>query len=188
MMVRFTRQPRFQAESPAASCLWMVLLLTALMLGAGVPRAPAAESVFMHLTANFKEDDGPVCVALNAAWQALRNGDTVEVYFDEEATYGIKQWEPGKTDLGRYPLPEKIKGLMEESFGVERSSQPENYQEYLRFLHEQGARITANGFWNALTEVEKTVKGRENILPFVEPLTLTEMLEHRRSATIYLKF
>jgi hypothetical protein len=164
------------------------MLLIFMMFMLGHHPAIAAESIFIHLTANFKEDDGPVCVAFNAAWQALRDGDTVELFFDQEATYGIKQWEPSKTDLGLYPLPDKIKDLMAESFGVKRGLLPETYQEYLRFLHEQGVRVTANGFWNALTEVEKTITGRENILLFVEPLTLAEVLEHRRAATVYLKF
>ncbi len=148
----------------------------------------AAETVFLHLTANFKEDDGPVCVAFNAARQALLDGHTVVIFFDQEATYGIKQWGPDKTDLGLYPLPERIKDLLIESFGGERSALPANYQEYLGQLHKEGARVTANGFWNALTEVEDTIKGRENILPFIEPLTLAEMLELRQGATVYLKF
>ena len=161
------------------------LLVAAFVLGVLVVipcLSVAAES------ANFKENDAPVCVAFNAARQALCDGHTVVIFFDQEATYGIKQWEPGKTDLGLYLLPERINGLLLESFGGERSELPANYQEYLQQLHEAGARITANGFWNALTEVEDTIKGRENILPFVEPLTLAEMLKLRQAATIYLKF
>ena len=148
----------------------------------------AAERVLIHLVDNFKENDGPVCVAFNAAWQALQEGDEVEIFFDQEATYGIKQWERGKTDLGLYPLPDRIKGLMAEAFGMEEDSLPNNYQVYLQFLHEKGARISANGFWNALTQVEEHIKDRKNILPFVEPLTLQEFLEHRQAATIYLRF
>lgn len=153
---------------------------------AAKPTSPT--TVFIHLTDNFKENDGPVCVAFNAAWQALSEGNQVEIFFDQEATYGIKQWEPGRTDLGLYPLPERINDLLVESLGMERSALPANYQEYLKQLHDRGARITANGFWNALTQVEETVKGRENILPFVEPLTLKEALAHREVAKVYLKF
>ena len=166
---------------------WMAALVVSLMLASARPSL-AADSVFIHLTANFKEDDGPVCVAFNAAWRALQDGDTVELFFDQEATYGLKQWEPGKTDLGLYALPERIKDLMAGSFGVELETLPNNYQEYLQFLHEQGAKVTANGFWNALTEVEETIEGHENILPFVEPLRLSEMLQHRKAATVYLRF
>ena len=150
--------------------------------------AAAEESVFIHLTDNFKENDGPVCVAFNAAWQALIDGNQVTLFFDQDAAYGIKQWEPGRTDLSLYPLPERILDLMAESFGVEQSSLPANYQEYLEILSERGAHVTVNGFWNALTEVEATIDGRENILEFVEPLTLAEMLERREAATVYLKF
>lgn len=165
----------------------LVILSAALLLSVG-GASLAAESVFIHLTANFKEDDGPVCVAFNAARQALRDGDRVEIFFDQEATYGIKQWAPGKTDLGLYPLPERIKDLLVETFGGDRGALPADYQAYLQQLQEDGVRITANGFWNALTEVEKTIKGKENILGFVEPITLAEMMQHRRAATVYLKF
>lgn len=148
----------------------------------------AGKTVFIHLTANFKENDGPVCVAFNAAWQALRDGDRVVILFDQDAAYGIKYWAPGKTDLGLYPLPDRIKELLAESFGVERDSLPANYQVFLSMLHEQGARVVVNGFWNALTEVEKTIKGRENILPYAEPLTLREILAERKQADVYLRF
>ncbi|MEE9271407.1 MAG: hypothetical protein V3V49_14230 [Candidatus Krumholzibacteria bacterium] len=166
----------------------LIAFVAAFLLLTSAGASFAAESVFIHLTANFKEDDGPVCVAFNASRQALRSGDKVEIFFDQEATWGIKQWEPGKTDLGLYPLPERINDLLLETFGGDRAALPANYQEYLQQLQEEGARITTNGFWNALTEVEKSVKGRENILSFVEPITLAEMLQHRRATTVYLKF
>ena len=166
----------------------IVVFVAALVLMLSNGAAQAAESVFIHLTDNFKENDGPVCVAFDVAWQALSEGDEVEIFFDQEATYGIKQWEPGKTDLGLYPLPERIKGLLVASLGMDEATLPANYQEFLLNLHERGAKVTANGFWNALTQVEETVKGRKRILPFVEPLTLAEVLAHRRQADIYLKF
>jgi len=150
--------------------------------------ASAAQSVFLHLTDNFKENDGPVCVAFNTAWQALRDGDDVTLFFDQGAAYAVKQWEPGRTDLGLYPLPERIKELLSESFSVPKESLPADYQQYAKFLSQQGAHLVVNGFWNALTEVEKTIKGHENILPDVEPVTLGEMLERRQQASVYMKF
>ena len=146
------------------------------------------KKVFIHLTDNFKENDGPVCVAFNAAWQALRDGSQVEIFFDQEAAFGVKQWEPGKTDLGLYPLPDRIKPLLTASFGMKKEALPANYQEYLTMLHEKGARVTVNGFWNALTSIEETIKGRKNILSYAEPLTLKEFLSHREEAEVYLKF
>ncbi len=147
-----------------------------------------SHQVFIHLTDNFKQNDGPVCVAFNAAWAARQTGYEVELFFDQDAAYGIKQWEPGKTDLGIYDLPDDLKDLLVQSFGVNRESLPKTYQDFLRFLHDSGVRVTVNGMWNALTKVEKTVKGKQNILPFVEPLTLNELMEHRAAADIYLKF
>ena len=147
-----------------------------------------ARTVFIHLTANFKENDGPVCVAFNAAWAAREKGYHVELFFDQGAAYGLKQWAPGKTDLGIYDLPEDLKNLLVESFGVKKDQLPKNYQDYLAFLNDKGVRVTTNGLWNALTKVEKTVKGTENILPYVQPLTIQEVIDHRAAADVYLKF
>jgi len=147
-----------------------------------------SKTVFIHLTANFKEDDGPVCVAFNAAWAAQEKGYKVELFFDQGAAYGLKQWEPGKTDLGIYDLPDDLKALLVESFGVERDQLPKTYQDYLAFLNDKGVHVTVNGLWNALTKVEATVKGTQNILPYVQPLTIQEVIDHRAEADIYLKF
>jgi len=164
------------------------VFLIALALAAVAGPARAGETVLIHLTDDFKKNDGPVCVAFNVAWQALEDGDTVEIFFDQDAAYGLKQWEPGKTDLGLYPLPDRIKELLAETFGVGVDTLPENYQVYLERLHERGVRITVNGFWNALTQVEKTVTGKENILPIVEPITLKQFLADRAAADVYLRF
>jgi hypothetical protein len=157
-----------------------------------VAAAPTAggesKTVFIHLTANFKEDDGPVCVAFNAAWAAIEKGYNVEMFFDQGAAYALKQWEPGKTDLSIYDLPDDLKVLLVESFGVQRDQLPKNYQGFLSFLNDKGLHVTSNGLWNALTKVEKTVKGTQNILPYVQPLTIQEVIDHRAAADIYLKF
>jgi hypothetical protein len=185
VVVAFVGTLVFPALSPCGSCLTGFGNTAA----AAAPTAGGdARTVFIHLTANFKEDDGPVCVAFNAAWAALDKGYQVELFFDQGAAYGLKQWEPGKTDLGIYDLPEDLKSLLVESFGVERDQLPKNYQDYLAFLSDRGAKVTVNGLWNALTKVEKTVKGTQNILPYVQPLTIQEVIDHRAAADIYLKF
>ncbi len=168
--------------------LFVVGLLVLLALPSTGVASDSTTKVLIHLTANFKENDGPVCVAFNAAWQALRDGSDVEIFFDQDAAYGIKQWEPGKTDLGLYPLPDRIKDLLVTTFQMKREALPANYQEYLAMLHKQGARVTVNGFWNALTQIEETIKGRKNILPYAQPLTLQEFLAHRKETDVYLKF
>ena len=110
-------------------------------------------------------------------------GGTVELLwgFDEPDPYPFEEIRVFQNEV-------LINTLSDEVFGVEVTSLPSDYQSYLKFLHEQGVRITANGFWNALTQVEEQIKDRKNILPFVEPLTLAEFLEHRQAATVYLRF
>ncbi len=175
----------FPALSRCGSCLTGI----SNSASAATPTAGGeSKTVFIHLTANFKDDDGPVCVAFNVAWAAREKGYNVELFFDQGAAYGLKQWGPGKTDLGIYDLPDDLKGLLVESFGVKRDQLPKTYQDYLAFLNDMGVHVTANGLWNALTKVEKTVKGTENILPYVQPLTIQEVIDHRAAADVYLKF
>ncbi|MDZ7267648.1 MAG: hypothetical protein ONB48_16495 [candidate division KSB1 bacterium] len=38
------------------------------------------------------------------------------------------------------------------------------YQDFLNVYHRLGIKITVNGTWNALTQIEKTVKGKEHII------------------------
>ena len=49
-------------------------------------------------------------------------------------------------------------------------------------------KVTVNGFWNALTDVEKTVKGKENIIASAQLLTLDEMMDHLAEAEIILEY
>ncbi len=104
--------------------LFVVGFLVLLALPSTGVASDSTTKVLIHLTANFKENDGPVCVAFNAAWQALRDGSDVEIFFDQDAAYGIKQWEPGKTDLGLYPLPDRIKDLLVTTFQMKREALP----------------------------------------------------------------
>jgi hypothetical protein len=62
------------------------------------------------------------------------------------------------------------------------------YQDFLTLYHQMGAKITVNGTWNALTQVEKTVKGKQNIIAIAEPLSLQEMTAHIAAANIYVAY
>ena len=55
--------------------LGLLVLLT--LPSTSVSSDSKAAKVVIHLTANFKENDGPVCVAFNAAWHAIRDGSDV---------------------------------------------------------------------------------------------------------------
>jgi hypothetical protein len=65
---------------------------------------------------------------------------------------------------------------------------PKTYQDLLKTFHNKGVVLTINGTWNVLSDVEKTVKGQENIPNYVQPLTLKEMVEHRSLADQYWSY
>jgi hypothetical protein len=62
------------------------------------------------------------------------------------------------------------------------------YQDFLNVYHQLGVKITVNGTWNALTQIEKTVKGKEHIIPIAEPLNLKEMTAHIAAAEVYIAY
>ncbi|MFC1850876.1 hypothetical protein ACFL27_11840 [candidate division CSSED10-310 bacterium] len=116
-----------------------------------------------------------------------KEGAQVELVFGSAAVWSVIIHK-GKTDWGSYDLPPKLKKLMAEQLGEDEKSFPKTYQDLLKMLHDNGASLTINGTWNALTDVEKTIKGKKNIPDYVQPLTLKEMLAHRAKADQYWSF
>jgi len=147
------------------------------------------KKVLIHMQSNIKKDDGPPCVAFNMALAALRAGYRVEILFDVEASYNIKVFAgDGKTDYQRYEVPNDLRQLIRDQYPDFPLKRIRTYQDFLAVYHEMGATITMNGTWNALTQIERTIKGKENIIKIAEPLTLDEMMAHIAAADIYLAY
>jgi hypothetical protein len=127
--------------------------------------------------------------ARSGSWrmEALEQGAQVELMFDAGAAWAQKVHK-GQTDWGRYDLPDKLKELMAQQTRDDADAMPKTYQDLLKLFHERGAVLTINGTWNALTDVEKTIRGKENLPVYVQPLSLLEMLEHRAAADNYWSF
>ncbi len=178
---------------PAGVAVSVVVLL-AVVLGGLVSgwhdsEAQKKKRVLIYLRDNIKENDGPACVAFDAAWAALAQGYSVELMFDQGAAYNLKIFEgDGKTDFQRYDLPQRLKELLAEQFGGSPDQMPKTYQDFLDLLQRKGLLVTVNGTWNALTEIEKTVKGRAHIVKYVQPLDLREMVEHAAAADVVWTF
>ena len=146
-------------------------------------------NVLIHMRANIKKDDGPPCVGFNMALAALEAGYQVEMLFDVEASYNIKIFAgDGKTDFERYEVPDDLKQLVAQQYADFPIGRIKTYQDFLTVYHEMGMKITMNGTWNALTQIEKTITGKENIIAIAEPLTLQEMMAHIAAADVYLAY
>lgn len=147
------------------------------------------KTLLIHLRTNIKKDDGPPCVAFNLALAGLKAGFKVEMLFDGEAAYNLKIFNAdGKTDFERYTVPPDLKELITQQYPSFPMEKVKTYQDFLAVYHTMGALITVNGTWNALTQVEQTIKGKQHIPKIVEPLTLPEMIGHIARAQIYLAY
>ncbi|MDZ7362049.1 MAG: hypothetical protein ONB46_15190 [candidate division KSB1 bacterium] len=146
------------------------------------------KKLLIHMRTNIKKDDGPPCVGFNMALAGLKAGYQVEMLFDIEAAYNIKIFTDSKTDYERYTVPADLKALVKEQYPDFPMDKVKTYQDFLSVYHQLGVKITVNGTWNALTQVEKTVKGKEHIIPIAEPLSLKEMAAHIATADVYVAY
>lgn len=177
------------AKSGFAMAVLLGFVIGSLTSGWRDSGAQGKKRILIYLRDNIKENDGPACVAFDAAWGALAKGYEVEMMFDQGAAYNLKIFEgDGKTDFQRYDLPDKLKQLLAEQFGGTPAEMPKTYQDFLDLLNQKGMTVTVNGTWNALTGVEKTVKGKEHIVSYVQPLDLREMVEHAAAADVVWTF
>jgi len=66
----------------------------------------------VHVVSNIKKDDGPPCVAFDVSYANLMAGNRVEMFFDADAAWNLKQAEAdGKNDFDRYDVPADLKQL-----------------------------------------------------------------------------
>ena len=170
------------------------------------PDAAAAEgrSVFIHLKTGITQDDNQMCVAFSVAQAAVEAGDAVEMFFDAAAVFDLQNMptqgdattqpatKPAEKDTRpynlRYDLPDKLKEILSEQFGIPIEELPGDYFAYLAMLQEMGATITYNGAMANLVSLAKSVKGGESITDMAEPLGLAEIVEHRAQADVYFVY
>lgn len=144
--------------------------------------------ILIHIVTDIKKDDGPPCVAVDVALTNLKLGNQVEVLFDANAAWNLKKAEDGKNDYDRYEVPADLKKLINEQFNDEDIIKLKNFGEFLELLNKKGAKITVNGTWNVLTNVEETVKGKTNMPDYVEPLSLKELALSINDAGTYYRY
>ncbi|MGI0014391.1 MAG: hypothetical protein ACREBU_13255 [Nitrososphaera sp.] len=173
---------RYASATIALFAIGMLLFSTPLFT------QTSGKKMLIHMRANIKKDDGPPCVGFNMALAALKAGYQVEMLFDIEAAYNIKIFTDGKTDYERYTVPADLKALVKEQYPDFPIDKVKTYQDFLNVYHQLGVKITVNGTWNALTQIEKTVKGKEHIISIAEPLDLKEMIAHIAAADVYVAY
>ena len=168
---------------------WAIGLLAQEAALAAPPPGPlAGKRVLVHLKTGFKQDDNQPCVAFDVAFAALKERAKVEIFFDGAAVVDLKVWQGKPTSLG-YEVPEKLKNILASEYKAPAEPDfPKTYQEFLHWLHEQGVEVTFNGTMAQLTSLSNGIHDIGQLETIAKPLSLTEMLEHRARADIYLVY
>ena len=152
------------------------------------PRPLAGKRVLIHLKTGFNQDDNQPCVAFDVALAALKQGAEVEMFFDASAVVDLKLWQGKPTSLA-YEVPEKLKDILVAEYRTPAKKDfPKTYQDFLRWLHKQGVKVTFNGTMAQLTSLSNGVHDVGQLEPIAKPLSLSEVLEHRARADIYLVY
>lgn len=147
-----------------------------------------SKKVLIHIVTDIKKDDGPPCVAVDAALTNIQLGNEVTVLFDANASWNLKKADDNKNDYDRYEVPADLKKLVNEQLKVKELAALKNFGEFLEMLHKKGAKIAVNGTWNVLTSVEKEIKGKTKMPDYVDPLTLKEMAQEINRSGIYYRY
>lgn len=156
-------------------------------LGAS-PGPLTGKRVLVHLKTGFKQDDNQPCVAFDVALAAVKQGAKVEMFFDAGAVVDLKIWQGKPTSLA-YELPEKLRDILVAEYKTpSKKDFPHTYQEFLRWLHQQGVEVTFNGTMAQLTSLSNGIHDVGQLEPIAKPLSLAEMLQHRARADIYLVY
>jgi hypothetical protein len=152
------------------------------------PGPLAGKRVLVHLKTGFNQDDNQPCVAFNVAFAASKQGAKIEMLFDAGAVVDLKIWQGKPTSLA-YELPDKLKDILVAEYKTPAKKDfPKTYQDFLRWLHQQGVEITFNGALVQLTSLLNGVHDVGQLEPIAKPLSLAEILQHRAPADIYLGY
>jgi len=174
---------------------WRGTLVLGVLLGTvlGSPASIAAEgatTILIHMKTGLKQDNAQIPVAYNQIWAALAEGLNVRVLVDASAVHiykkgGVNGWE----DLEGHRLPESLRKMLAQDFGVHVAQIPRTYGEYLRMLKDKGAKFYVNSEILVTAKIESAVGKTENLGPtFFTPVGPREMFRLWRDADLYMAY
>ncbi len=147
------------------------------------------KKLFIHYKTNFEHDDADGCVAFNVAFGALAQGYEVEMFYDAGGVYDLKVESDGTPHSYGYAVPAKLKSIMADLYPITSGEMPNTYRDYLYWLHTMGATTSYNGFMAALVSLQDDAGVRSaGIEKIAEPISVSQMLQHREAADEYLVY
>ena len=156
----------------------LMILAVAVFAGAGQAAAAAEGPLLVHVLGDANKGDANHCVAFNLVWVAVEKGQSVEMLFDSMAGYNIKE----EDYWAKYQVPENYRHLVAETVGGEIDWSGGSYLELLRYLHGKGLVVSANKTFLALSGDDVKLP------PFVNQLSLAEMVDHVAGAGSYVAY
>ena len=170
--------------------LFLGMVLAVVLGGQGHGAAKDPRRVLIHIKTSLQRDDAAIFVAYNQIWAALAEGLEVRVLVDANAVHiyekgGVNGWE----DLEGHRLPESLRKILAQDFGVPVAQIPRTYGEYLRMLRDKGAKFYVNSEMLVRAKIEPALGKTENLgPPFFTPVGPREMFRLWREAHLYMVY
>lgn len=147
------------------------------------------DTLLVHLKTDLKKDDAQICVAYNVIWAAIEDGLQVNVLIDASAVNTYKKGWRGKDKLEGYKMPESLRNELARQFEVSLDDVPKTYGEYLKLLHEKGAKFYINGAMLVVSKISRTYGDMSRFsVDFFTPVTLKEMIDLIKQAGSYIAY
>ena len=136
------------------------------------------ETVLIHVKTGLEQDDAQICVAYNQIWAALQAGYSVKVLVDASAVKTFKKGKLGGNKFEGYEIPENLRQILSQEFGVPLEEIPKTYGDYTRMLRDKGVEFLVNSEMLVTYGIEKEYGKTENLVfDFFKPLKIKEVTE-----------
>jgi hypothetical protein len=191
------RSSRASGRTTTTKFLSLVTAITVFLIlstPVNADESSANETLLVHLKTSLQHDDAQICVAYNMIWAALREGMNVDVLIDADGINTFKKKLFSDSDhIKDYAIPLNLRTAMATQFSLSLDDIPVTYGEFLLTLHEKGAKFHINKAFlivagiaeNPDRDLGKIARYAASVF---KPVLLTEMLELRKTASIYFAF
>ena len=166
-------------------------LITVSLIFLILPFSSFAEenTLLVHVKTDLKKDDAQVCVAYNVIWAAIEDGLKVNVLIDASAVNTYKKGWRGKDKLEGYKIPENLRKELARQFKASVDDVPKTYGEYLKLLHEKGAKFYINGAMLVVSKISRTYGDMSRFsVDFFAPVSLMEMIDLIKQSEKYIAY
>lgn len=167
-----------------------ILLITCFMILSFTQISFAQEKkILVHMKTDLGKDDAQICVAYNIIWASIENGYKVNVLIDASAVNTYKKGWFGKDKLEGYKMPESLRIELSKQFNVDLINIPKTYGDYLKLLHEKGAKFYINGAMLVVSGISDKFGDTSKLsTDLFVPIDLKKMVDLVKEADKYIAY